>query len=152
MVRGLWRSQSPPVTNPTLNPTLKREQRAIMKITAIIADDRRPEGWPECYTATHWDASPGEQARQIETLVARFNATILPGELPRRVLSVTSEEIDEADAFNMGMAAFREGKCCEKEAYWPKDHPNAECWHAGWEQAREDDENDSDDEEDEGDE
>jgi len=106
-----------------------------MKITAIIADDRRPEGCPECYTATHWDASPGEQARQIETLVRRFNETLRPHELPRRVLGITSEEIDEADAFNMGMGAYNFGGGLETN-YWPAGHANHQAWQDGWEAAQ----------------
>lgn len=110
-----------------------------MKITAIIADDHRPEGWPECYTAASWDASPADHRNQIERLIHRLNATLRPGELPRRLLSITSEEIDEADAFNMGMNAYHMG--VERgDSYWPDTHANAPHWLSGWEQAREDDE------------
>jgi ribosome modulation factor len=122
-----------------------------MKITAIIADDRRPEGWPECYTADSWADTHADHRTQVERLVSKFNATLQPGELPRRVLSITSEEIDEADAFNMGMSAYHMGT--ERgDSYFPDTHANAPHWLSGWEQAREDDGNDSDDEEDEGDE
>ena len=106
-----------------------------MKITAIIADDRCPEGWPECYTATRFDASPEDHLRQIESIVTRFNHSLQSHELPRRVLSITSEEIDEADAFNMGMGAYNFGGGLETN-YWPAGHANHQAWQDGWEAAQ----------------
>ncbi|MBE7497091.1 MAG: hypothetical protein HS117_19290 [Verrucomicrobiaceae bacterium] len=122
-----------------------------MKITVIIADDRRPEGWPECYTATKWDASLVDHRNQIERLVHSFNATLRAGELPRRILGITSEEIDEADAFNMGMHAYNRGVGRE-DNYWPADHANHPHWRDGWEEGRAIDEDGDDEEEGEGDE
>jgi hypothetical protein len=123
-----------------------------MKITALIADDRRPQGWPECYTATKWDASPADRRNQVERLVHAFNSGLLCHEMPRRLLSITSEEIDEADAFNMGMNAYNRGQCLDEDNYWPKAHANHQHWRDGWEEARAIEEDGDDEGEGEGDE
>lgn len=123
-----------------------------MKITAIIADDRRPQGWPECYTATHWDASAGEHARQVQIIINGFNNSLRSGELPRRLLSITSEEIEEADAFNMGMDAYNKGQDIDADNYWPAHHANHQHWRDGYEEGRAIDEDGDDEEEGEGDE
>lgn len=111
-----------------------------MKIIAIIADDRRPQGWPEHYLSTTWDASPADQRYQIERVVYAFNSDLRPGEMPRRLLSITSEEIDEADAFNMGMNAYNRGQRLDEDNYWPKDHANHQHWRDGWEEDGDDEE------------
>lgn len=123
-----------------------------MKITAIIADDRRPQGWPECYTATKWDASHADHRNQIERIVHGFNATLMAHELPRRVLSITSEEFDEAEAFNMGMDAYNKGQDIDADNYWPAHHANHQHWRDGYEEGRAIDEDGDDEEEGEGDE
>jgi hypothetical protein len=106
------------------------------RIIAIIADDLRPEGWQECYTAKTWDASHVDHRNQVERLIHRFNSELRPGELPRRLISLTSEEIDEADAFNMGMGAYNFGGGLETN-YWPAGHANHQAWQNGWEAAQE---------------
>lgn len=123
-----------------------------MKITALIADDRRPEGWPECYTATKWDASHADHRNQIERIIHKFNASLFAGELPRRLISVTSEEIDEADAFNMGLHAYTRGESLDEGNYWPAGHANHQHWRDGWEEGRAIDEDGDDEEEGEDDE
>lgn len=106
-----------------------------MKIVATIADDRTPEGWEECFTATRHDSSYVDCRNQVERLIARYNASMRhPADLPRRLLNLRIEEIDSADAFNMGMGAFNKAKDAH-ENYWPADHPLHQEWRDGWHEA-----------------
>ena len=62
-----------------------------MKITAQIADDKRPEGWTEIY---HEDLLTEVEARAlVEGFVRRFNAELFKGELPRRLISLSIQEM-----------------------------------------------------------
>lgn len=123
-----------------------------MKITATIADIRKPEGWPECYTAPKWDTSTEEARSFIQFIVDEFNRTMKAYEWPRRLVSVSVEEIDEADAFNMGMNAYNQGKERDADNYWPEGHANHQHWRDGWEEGRAIDEDGDDEEEGEDDE
>jgi hypothetical protein len=105
-----------------------------MKIVATIADERNPKGWEECFTATKHDASYVDCRNQVERIVHRFNAGLLPSETPRELLFLRTEEIEEADAFNMGMAAYNHGKDAH-ENYWPAEHPRHQDWRDGWDEA-----------------
>jgi hypothetical protein len=123
-----------------------------MKIITTIADARNPKGWEEHFTAIKHDATYVDCRNQIERIVHRFNTDLLPGETPRELLCLRTEEIDEADAFNMGMAAFCKGQSLDEDNYWPKTHANHQHWRDGWEEARAMEEDGDDEKEGEGDE
>ncbi len=117
-----------------------------MKIVATIADERCPKGWEECFTATKHDATYVDCRNQIERIIHRFNAGLQPGETPRKLLALRTEEIEEADAFNMGMGAYNR-ECDASENYWPAKHPRHEDWLHGWREAERMANNDQEDDE-----
>ncbi len=107
-----------------------------MNIIATIADARNPKGWEECFTAPKHDATYVDCRNQIERIVHSFNAGLRSGETPRELLYLRTEEVEEADAFNMGMGAYNRGQSLDEHNYWPKDHANHQHWRDGWEEAR----------------
>jgi hypothetical protein len=92
-----------------------------MRFALTIAADAIPEGWIEKHEFE--EASTIDQARPLaEHMVAHFNATLRPGEQPRRLLSIdlTPETEEEREDREMREAALfsdcPEG-CCPA------------CWH-----------------------
>lgn len=111
-----------------------------MKITAIIADDRRPDGWPEIYTAATWNADEAAARTQMEKVVNLFNGDLRPHELPRRLISVHLEELELEDAWNLGLEAFHAGRPIEAN-YWTQGYgPLHDEWRGGWECGQAEDE------------
>lgn len=115
-----------------------------MKISAIIADDRTPEGWPETYAARVYNADTIIAAAQLDGMIADYNANLRPGEIPRRLLGFELDHLDEDEAFNMGLGAFHKGKQLA-DNYFPAGHLNHQHWMDGWLEA-EDESEDLDDE------
>ena len=107
-----------------------------MKIIATIADARTPKGWEECYTSTRHDASAVDCRNQAERIVRKFNNTLRPqrGEIPRELRSLRTEEMQPADAFQMGIRASEDG-LMESDNYWPAEHPLHDEWLRGWQMA-----------------
>lgn len=116
-----------------------------MKIIATIADERNPKGWEEIFTASKHDATYVDCRNQIERIIHRFNASLRSGETPRKLLSLRTTEIEEADAFNMGIHAYNSGQGMEAN-YWPEDHPRHRDWLSGWQMAEEHDDVEEDEE------
>jgi hypothetical protein len=58
-----------------------------MKVLAIIADDRKPEGWEEEH-----DLPDGWPSVEVQRLIDRFNATLRAHEIPRRLVRIVSQE------------------------------------------------------------
>lgn len=59
-----------------------------MKITFIVAHDREPDGWEE----THETDKGGTAEERAARVIAFFNDTLRPGELPRRLIKVVNAE------------------------------------------------------------
>jgi hypothetical protein len=59
-----------------------------MKIVFIAAHERNSEGWQE----DHETDAAGTPEEIIQGLLDRFNATLRPGELPRRLVRIVSAE------------------------------------------------------------
>lgn len=57
-----------------------------MKVRAIIAHDRNAEGWEE-----EFDVPNGWPSVEVQRVIDRFNATLRPGELPRRLVEILSQ-------------------------------------------------------------
>lgn len=104
-----------------------------MKIIAIIANDREPQGWKEVYKTKKYDSSHEAATSQITLLVSSYNARLERADLPRRLLSLTLEEFTETEAWEMGEKAHGyPDYASPDENYWPQGHRLAEHWLAGW--------------------
>lgn len=58
-----------------------------MRVTYIVADEKRSDGWEE----TH-DFDSGDATEVIRTIIERFNATLRPHERARRLVRIVSIE------------------------------------------------------------
>lgn len=104
-----------------------------MKIIAIIANDREPQGWKEVYKSKKHDDNAEAATAQMTRLVSAYNATLERADLPRRLLSLTLEEHSEPEAWDIGNKAIGYPDYAGPgDNYWPKDHPLHEFWEAGW--------------------
>jgi hypothetical protein len=121
-----------------------------MKIIALITDDQMPEGRTERYTANQHDTTLADAHTQMERTVKHYNATMRPGDLPRRLLSVQLVESTPEEAFQMGMNAFRAEEVSIEGNFWPAGHPLHAEWRSGYKEAEEQwataDEDDEEDE------
>lgn len=106
-----------------------------MEIVATIANKLNPEGWQESYTAEVWNIDLAAATAQVQAIVDRWNVSLSADEAPRKLLSVELQEIDEADAYNMGFVAYNNGAEID-ENYWPEGCANHEHWADGWEGAQ----------------
>ena len=105
-----------------------------MKIIALIADDSAPEGRTENHDAPTYNITLADAQTRMERMVKRFNETLRPGELPRRLLSVQLVECTARDAFQMGKHAF-EAEDSIEDNFWPESHPLNHEWRDGYKEA-----------------
>jgi hypothetical protein len=102
-----------------------------MKIIALIADDRAPEGREETFIADKYNMDLKGASEQIERTIRRYNATLRNDDLPRRLLSLKLEECNQVDTLKLGRCAFDDGRSIDVN-YWPKGHALHEEWRMGY--------------------
>jgi hypothetical protein len=60
----------------------------MTKITFTVANDRNPEGWQE----THEYSGGGWPSEVVRGVLDRYNATLRPHDIPRRLVSIDAIE------------------------------------------------------------
>lgn len=85
----------------------------MKKIRARIRDAKNPEGWQESFSLSGgggWDDLDAAKS-YVADVVARFNAQLRTGEIPREFRPEEVELVDftEHECFNMGQGAYNRG-------------------------------------------
>ena len=85
-----------------------------MKIQALIADDKHPEGQRESFINTDFTSREAALA-YINQILTSFNSDLHVGELPRRLVSFELVELDKDESFNLGVCHYLKGLDCPFE-------------------------------------